>query len=149
MCPLAYLLTAKHCRMSLLYHYLFNATLPLLSSSMSTPVNFLLLICQEMCHLYQCCLLQGFMPHLSVLLPSSHPCQLPSLLLPALLLALSMAILPSHRQGKDSLLSSTSRERQKSKKRPKLAILSSDAMQSWITVLPILRESQVFPHSYY
>lgn len=89
------------------------------------------------------------MAHLSVLLPSSHPCQLPSLLLPALLLALSMATLPSHRQGKDSLLSPTSRERQKSKKRPKLAILSSDAMQSWITVLPILRESQVFPHSYY
>lgn len=67
--------------------------------------------------------LAGLHAHLSVLLPSSHPCQLPSLLLPALLLALSMATLPSHRQGKDTLLSPTSRERQKSKKRPKLAII--------------------------
>lgn len=141
--------TAKRFRVPLLYHYPFNAKLPLPSSSMSTPVNFLLLICQEMCHLYQCCLLQGFMPRLSVLLPSSYPCQLPSLLLPALLLALSIATLLSYRQGKDSLCPPTSRERQKSKKCPKLTKLSLDAMQSWIIMLPILRKSHVFPHSSY
>lgn len=49
----------------------------------------------------------------------------------------------------DSLLAPTSRERQKSKKCPKLTKLSSDPMQSWITILPILRKSQVYPHSYY
>lgn len=32
------------------------AKLPLPSSSLSPPVHFLLLVCQQMCHRYQCCL---------------------------------------------------------------------------------------------